>query len=155
MRSFTTILFLMLSSAPAMGSEALNEDGQNPYISIARVHIKQGTFDEYFKVADAVDAAVQRTEPGMLFHNFDADPDDNLAFTWTEVYENSSPFLAHASNPPVLNYVKQHGQLGDGFSIEIYGNVSANVIERIHELKFPLKHFKTTQIGFVRASITD
>ncbi len=155
MRLLSTLLFLMFSFTPVMGSEAINEAGHNPFVLIGRVHIKHRALDKYFRVADAVGAAVQRIEPGMLFHKFDANRDDLLAFTWTEVYENSSAFIAHASNRPALNYVTQHGQLGDGFSIEIYGNVSAAVIERIYELKVPQKHSKSTQIGFVRASITE
>ena len=41
--------------------------------------------DEYLKIASEVDNAVEHTEPGMLFHNFDADPTDPLSFTWTEI----------------------------------------------------------------------
>ena len=89
------------------------------------------------KIASTVDEAVEKTEPGMLFHNFDSDPNDPLAFTWTEVYRNSEAVLAHTSNPPVLEYVGQHGELGDGFSIEIYGNGSDAVLKNIEELGFP------------------
>ena len=94
--------------------------------------------------------SVELTEPGMLFHNFDADPDDPLAFTWTEVYSNSEAFIKHDANPPVQEYVKKHAELADGFTIEIYGNVSKKVIETIDRLGVPLKHFKTTRVGYVR-----
>ena len=86
----------------------------------------------------------------MLFHNFDSDPDDPLAFTWTEVYSNSEAFIKHDANPPVQEYVEKHAELADGFTIEIYGNVSQNVIETINRLGIPLKHFKTTRVGYVR-----
>ena len=58
-------------------------DGQNPFILIARIQVKPDMVDEYLEIADEVDKAVELSEPGMLFHNFDADPDDPLAFTWT------------------------------------------------------------------------
>ena len=35
--------------------------------------------EEYLDIANEVDNAVELSEPGMLFHNFDADPDDPLA----------------------------------------------------------------------------
>ena len=129
--------------------------GDNPFILIARVQVKKGMVEEYLRIAEAVDNAVEKSEPGMLFHNFDADPDDPLAFTWTELYANSDAFLVHTSNAPVLDYVGQHAQLGEGFTLEIYGNVSEAVIQNIAELGFPLKHFKTTRVGYVRPSIID
>ena len=129
--------------------------GDNPFILIARVQVKEGMVEEYLRIAEAVDNAVEKSEPGMLFHNFDANPEDPLAFTWTELYANSDAFLVHTSNPPVLDYVGQHAQLGQGFTLEIYGNVSEAVIQNIADLGFPLKHFKTTRVGYVRPSIID
>ncbi|MDA8703372.1 hypothetical protein N9M30_05410 [Pseudomonadales bacterium] len=91
----------------------------------------------------------------MLFHNFDADPNDPLAFTWTEVYKDSDAFLMHTANEPVLEYVGKHAEFGESFAVEIYGNVSDAVLSNISELGFPLKHFKTTKVGYVRPSLTD
>ena len=130
--------------------DELSMDGENPFILIARIQVKAGMVNEYLEIADEVDKAVELSEPGMLFHNFDADPDDPLAFTWTEVYSNSSAFIKHDANPPVQEYVAKHADLADGFSIEIYGNVSKNVIDTIDRLGIPLKHFKTTRVGYVR-----
>ena len=156
---FLSILILTAAVADNHGNSATgaeqNVSGDNPFILIARVQVKEGMVDKYLRIADAVDNAVEKTEPGMLFHNFDADPDDPLAFTWTELYANSDAFLKHTSNPPVLEYVRQHAQLGEGFTLEIYGNVTAAVIENIAELGFPLKHFKTTKVGYVRPLITN
>ena len=56
----------------------------------------------------------------------------------------------HDANPPVQEYVTKHAELADGFTIEIYGNVSQKVIETINRLGVPLKHFKTTRVGYVR-----
>ena len=150
MKLFTIFLSILILTAvanhgnSATGAEQ-NVSGDNPFILITG-QVKEGMVDKYLRIADAVDNAVEKTEPGMLFHNFDADPDDPLAFTWTELYANSDAFLQHTSNPPVLEYVRQHAQLGEGFTLKIYGNVTAAVIENIAELGFPLKHFKTTKL---------
>ena len=127
-----------------------SNDGKNPFILIARIQIKEGMIDRYLEAADEVDKAVEASEPGMLFHNFDVDPNDNHAYTWSEVYMNSQAFLDHGVNPPVVEYVNKHAELGEGFTIEIYGNVSQNVLDAIDALNIPLKHFKTSRVGFVR-----
>ena len=124
--------------------------GQNPFILIARIEVKEGMVEEYLQIADDVDKAVEKTEPGMLFHNFDQDPDNPLAFAWTEVYTNSDAFIKHVSNPPVGEYVDRHGDLANNISIEIYGNVSHEVIDSVKALGMPLKHFKTSRVGYVR-----
>ena len=144
---------LLLVSGLSYSVHHKGADGSNPFILIARVHVKEGMVEQYLEAARQVDEAVEKTEPDMLFHNFDADPNDPLSFTWTEVYRNSEAFLFHTSNPPVLEYVGQHGILGDGFSIEIYGNVSEAVLKNIEALGFPLTHYKTTRVGYVREEI--
>ena len=152
MKFFLTI-FIYVSSINFIHAghhEDLSMDGQNPFILIARIQVKAGMVEDYLEIADEVDKAVELSEPGMLFHNFDADPDDPLAFTWTEVYSNSNAFIKHDANPPVQEYVAKHAELADGFSIEIYGDVSQDVIETINRLGIPLKHFKTTRVGYVR-----
>ena len=106
--------------------------------------------ENYLDIANEVDKAVEASEPGMLFHNFDADPTDPLAYTWTEIYTNSQAFLDHNANPPVGEYVSKHAELGDGFTIEIYGNVSQDVIDAINALEIPLKHFQTSRVGYIR-----
>ena len=149
-------LILALSVSPVAISahheeDSLKESGKNPFILIARIQVKEGMVDEYLEIANSVDNAVEASEPGMLFHNFDSDPEDPLAFTWTEVYSNSKAFIKHDANPPVQEYVTKHAELADGFTIEVYGNVSREVIDTINRLGIPLKHFKTTKVGYVRA----
>ena len=149
-------LILALSVSPVAISahheeDSLKESGKNPFILIARIQVKEGMVDEYLEIANSVDNAVEASEPGMLFHNFDSDPEDPLAFTWTEVYSNSKAFIKHDANPPVQEYVTKHAELADGFTIEVYGNVSREVIDTINRLEIPLKHFKTTKVGYVRA----
>ena len=125
-----------------------------PFVVIARIHVKPGKVDQYLEIAAKVDAEVEKSEPGMLFHNFDADPSDPLSFTWTEVYKNDDALIAHINNPPVQRYVEQHAELGDGFEIEIFGKLKNETIQAVEVLGVPFKHFVTTSVGYVRASIT-
>ena len=126
-------------------------DGENPFVLLARITIMEGMVNDYLAIAKEADKAVEATEEGMLFHNFDCDPDDPNKFVWTEVYRKSEDFLFHADNPPVQEYVAKHSELATHFSIEIYGNVSDVVLEKIKSLEIPLKHFATTSVGYVRS----
>ena len=51
---------------------------ETPFVLIARVMVKSGKVEEYMKIASTVDEAVEKTEPGMLFHHFDSDPANEL-----------------------------------------------------------------------------
>ena len=126
-------------------------DCGTPFVLLARITVKEGMVNEYLSIAAEADKAVEKTEEGMLFHNFDADPDDPNKFVWTEVYRKSEDFLFHADYPPVQDYVAKHSELATHFSIEIYGNVSQEVIDKINSLEIPLKHFATTSVGYVRS----
>ena len=126
------------------------KDDENPFVLLARITVKEGMVDEYLEIAEAADNAVEKTEEGMLFHNFDRDPDDQHKFVWTEVYRKSDDFLFQADNPPVQDYVEKHADLATHFSIEIYGNVSNEVIDKIKSLGIPLKHYATTSVGYIR-----
>ena len=126
-------------------------DCGTPFVLLARITVKEGMVNEYLSIAAEADKAVEKTEEGMLFHNFDADPDDPNKFVWTEVYRKSEDFLFHADNPPVQDYVAKHSESATHFSIEIYGNVSQEVIDKINSLEIPLKHFATTSVGYVRS----
>jgi hypothetical protein len=80
MKLFFALVF-SLSIMPvteAAHHEHKSADGNNPFILIARIHVKEGMVEEYLDIANEVDNAVELSEPGMLFHNFDADPDDPL-----------------------------------------------------------------------------
>ena len=56
-------------------------NSENPFVLLARITVKEGMVDEYLEIAEAADKAVEKTEEGMLFHNFDRDPDDCLLYT--------------------------------------------------------------------------
>ena len=57
----------------------MNND-ENPFVLLARITVREGMVDEYLAIAEAADKAVEKTEEGMLFHNFDRDPDDQHKF---------------------------------------------------------------------------
>ena len=124
--------------------------GNTPFVLIARIQVKEGMVDECLDLAEAADKVVEASEPGMLFHNFDSDPDDPLGFTWTEVYKNSEALLYHASNPPVMEYMEKQAEISDAISLEIYGEISQEVTEALDALPLPVKHFKTTRVGYIR-----
>jgi len=126
-------------------------DQSTPFMLLARIHVKPGCVDDYLELARATDAAVQSSEPGMIHHTFDQDPDDPLAFVWSEVYANDAAFRAHVSNPPVQEYLTKHAELGDGFSIEVYGTVGDACRTLMESFGLPLKIFET-QLGYSRVS---
>ena len=86
---------------------------ETPFVLIARVMVKSGKVEEYMKIASTVDEAVEKTEPGMLFHHFDSDPANELKFVWTEIYKNDEAFIAHLANPAVGEYLQEHPKLAD------------------------------------------
>ncbi len=124
--------------------------GQNPFLLIARIIVKPGLVEDYLCIAEEVDKMTREYEPGMLFHNFDADPDNPLCFTWSEIYQNSAALVQHLSAPYALNYVAKHQELAESFEIEIYGNLSKEAEEAARGLGLPFRHFKTTRVGYVR-----
>ena len=126
-------------------------NSENPFVLLARITVKEGMIDAYLEIAEKVDKSAEKTEEDMLFHSFDRDPDDQHKFVWTEVYRKSDDFLFHADNPPVQEYVEKHAELATHFSIEIYGNVSNEVIEAINSREIPLKHFASTSVGYIRS----
>ena len=66
------------------------------------------------------------------------------------MYRQSSDFLFHANNPPAQEYIQKHDELASYFAIEIYGNISYDVVEKIKSMEIPFTHFKTTPVGYVR-----
>ena len=122
----------------------------NPFILIARIRVKEGKVDDYLNIAKEADDAVNASEPDMLIHTFDQDPTDPLEFTWSEVYRSSEAMVHHINNPPVVAYVEKHQELADKFEIEVYGNITDETIKAIKALNVPFKHFKTTDVGYIR-----
>ena len=126
---------------------------ETPFVLIARVMVKSGKVEEYMKIASTVDEAVEKTEPGMLFHHFDSDPANELKFVWTEIYKNDEALIFHINNPPVGEYVEKHLELAESIEIEIYGQLADDTIDILTqawgEAKIPFKLFKTTRVGYL------
>jgi quinol monooxygenase YgiN len=124
-------------------------DQSTPFMLLARIHVKPGCVDQYLELARITDAAVQSSEPGMLHHTFDQDPEDPQAFVWSEVYANDDAFAAHVANPPVQEYLRKHAELGDGFNIEVYGTVGDDCKKLMESFGLPLKIY-TSRLGYSR-----
>ena len=124
-------------------------DKSTPFMLLARIHVKPDCVDAYLELARATDAAVQDSEPGMLHHTFDQDPDDPQAFVWSELYANDAAFAAHVSNPPVQEYLQKHAELGDDFRVEVYGTVGDECRTLMQSFGLPLKIFES-QLGYSR-----
>ena len=80
-----------------------------PFILIARIQVKPEKVQEYLLLAAKTDTAVEASEPGMLHHTFDQDPENPLRFVWSEVYKN---VLGRDADFGGLNYWL--GQLNSG-----------------------------------------
>ena len=124
-------------------------DKSTPFMLLARIHVKPGCVDQNLELASDTDQAVQTSEPGMIHHTFDQDPEDPQAFVWSEVYANDEAFSAHVSNPPVQEYLQKHVELGDGFSVEVSGTVGDECRQLMKSFGLPLKIFET-KLGYSR-----
>lgn len=124
-------------------------DQSTPFLLLARIQVKPGCVDQYLELARITDMAVQSSEPGMLHHTFDQDPEDPQAFVWSEAYANDEAFAAHVSNPPVQEYLQKHAELGDGFSIEVYGTVCDDCRKLMESFGLPLKIYQS-KLGYSR-----
>ncbi|MAV14738.1 MAG: antibiotic biosynthesis monooxygenase [Chloroflexi bacterium] len=123
---------------------------ETPFLIIARVKVKDGKQKEYIELGKEIDDIVNETEPGMLFHDLNCDSKDSCSFTWTEILKDSSSFVFHLNSPFVKETIKKQVNLIDEWSIEIYGNVSKEVIEKVEELEVTFNYFKTTGVNYVR-----
>lgn len=104
--------------------------------------LNMATFDQstpYMLLARMTDMAVQSSEPGMFHHTFDQDLEDPQAFVWPEVYTNDEAFAAHVSNPPFQEYLQTHAELGDSFSINVFGTVRDNCRKLMQPFGLSLK----------------
>ena len=105
--------------------------------------------DDYLELAAKTDAAVEASEPGMLRHTFDQDPENPLCFVWSELYKNDDAFLAHLENPPVGEYLKMHDELDDNFTVELYGTVGDKCKAAMEAIGLSLKIFES-KCGYSR-----
>ena len=146
-----TLLITLCSSltvwADADGSATAN--GEKPFVLIARLHALPNASGEVLRLSEAADKAVKASEPGMLLHTFDQDPSDPLGFVWTEVYANSAALIFHLENPPLQKYLADVSPLLDNFTVELYGEVSAEAVNMLRSTGTPTTHFQS-KFGYVR-----
>jgi len=141
------MMMTRVSSARMMSSYGAD----TPFILLARIRVKPDKIDEYMALAKEVDDAVKETEPDMLHHTFDQDPDDPTKFVWSEVYKNDAAFLKHLTNPPVGEYLAKHAEFGDTFTVEVYGTVGDECRAAMESTGLPLKIFET-KLGYSRVA---
>ena len=126
---------------------------ETPFILLARCKVKADQLEAYLAMAQIADGGVNQTEPGMLHHTFDQDPNDAHTFVWSEVYANDAALLFHLDNPPLLDFVEKHLQLGDGLAIEVYGTLAQETKDKFDEVGkavgFEVTYFDT-KFGFSR-----
>ena len=123
--------------------------GDRPFVLIARLHALPHATDDVLQLSEAADAAVRDSEPGMLLHTFDQDPSDQLGFVWTEVYANSDALVFHLENPPLQRYLADVSPLLDSFTVELYGEVSAEAVTMLKATGTPTSHFQS-KFGYIR-----
>ena len=154
MKFVATLITLLITLSPSLtvwadAAESAPVAGDKPFVLIARLHALPNTSGEVLRLSEAADEAVKASEPGMLLHTFDQDPDDPLRFVWSEVYKNDDALLAHLANPALGVYLEAHADLGTDFSVEFYGTVGDKVIEAMNGTGVPYKIFKT-KLGYSR-----
>ena len=129
--------------------KSMSFGAETPFLLLARIQVKPDKVQEYLLLAAKTDKAVEASEPGMLHHTFDQDPENPLCFVWSEVYKNDDAFLAHLANPPVGEYLQGHVELGDDFTVEVYGTVGDKCNAAMQANGLPLKIFES-KLGYSR-----
>jgi quinol monooxygenase YgiN len=143
------ITFLPSLTVWADAAERSLVTDDKPFVLIARLHALPNASGEVVRLSEAADAAVKASEPGMLLHTFDQDPSDPLGFVWTEVYANSAALIFHLENPPLQKYLADVSPLLDNFTVELYGEVSAEAVNMLRSTGTPTSHFQS-KFGYVR-----
>ena len=145
-------LFITLCSSLATFADTAQSTtvtGEKPFVLIARLHALPNASGDVIRLSEAADEAVEASEPGMLLHTFDQDPSDPLGFVWTEVYANSAALIFHLENPPLQKYLADVSPLLDNFTVELYGEVSAEAVNMLRSTGTPTSHFQS-KFGYVR-----
>ncbi len=154
MKLIASLIISLLTLLPSLtvwadAAERSLVTGDKPFVLIARLHALPNASGEVLRLSEAADAAVKASEPGMLLHTFDQDPSDPLGFVWTEVYANSAALIFHLENPPLQKYLADVSPLLDNFTVELYGEVSAEAVNMLRSTGTPTSHFQS-KFGYVR-----
>ena len=57
---------------------------ESPFILLARIQVKPDKVQEYLLLAYKTDKAIEDSEPGMIQHTFDQEPENPLCLVWSE-----------------------------------------------------------------------
>ena len=144
----TSVAMLICLSVSAEDHKEIAIKGDKPFVLIARLHSPPEKSAEVIALSDAADKAVEAGEPGMLLHIFDHNPNDELGFFWTEVFENSSALELHLQDPTLVNYLSDVSLLLDSFTIELYREVSTSAVNMLKATETLTKHYDT-ELGFI------
>ncbi len=154
MKSVATLITVFITlfspfTVLADAAESVPATGEKPFVLIARLHALPNAAEDVLRLSQAADKAVKASEPGMLLHTFDQDPSDPLGFVWTEVYADSDALVFHLENPPLQKYLAAVSPLLDGFTVELYGEVSAEAVNMLRATGTPTSHFQS-KFGYIR-----
>ena len=154
MKLVSAIIILLITLCSSLTTladtaESATVTGEKPFVLIARLHALPNATGDVLRLSEAADEAVEASEPGMLLHTFDQDPSDPLEFVWTEVYANSAALIFHLENPPLQKYLADVSPLLDSFTVELYGEVSAEAVNMLRSTGTPTSHFQS-KFGYVR-----
>jgi quinol monooxygenase YgiN len=148
------------TTAPEICAQALPsvqanevEVGTRPFFLFARIKVKPGKVDEYFKLAEIADIGIGETEPGMLFHTFNQDPNDPSTFCWSEVYANDDAFLFHGGNKGLLDYVTAQLLLTEGWTIDVYGSMKEDTKKALNAFGFPTQYHELAPVSYYGPSL--
>ena len=144
------VLLISASVASADNHESGVSDGSKPFVLIARMQSKLDSVNDVVELSRLADKAVKASEPGMLLHTFEKDPNDPLGFVWTEVYADSSALIFHLENPPLQKYLNDVSPLLDSFTVELYGSISAEAVKMLRATGTPTTHYET-KFGYIRS----
>ena len=149
--TLTTLLAILVTPLTVFADnvEGAMDRGDKPFVLIARLQALPNAAEEVLRLSKAADEAVKASESGMLLHTFDQDPSDPLGFVWTEVYANSGALVFHLENPPLQKYLADVSPLLDSFTVELYGEVSAEALNMLRSTGTPTAHFQS-KFGYVR-----
>ena len=157
-RLLTSILpvFLLLIAACDNDSQPQSTADQfdgTPCVLIGRLQALPGPGDALLTLSAAVDKKVEQSEPGMLLHTFDRDPNESPGFVWTEVCASSRVFKYHLQNPDLNAYLEAAGEITDAFSAALrcnamYGTVSHPALAAMNAAGVPFEHFET-RAGYI------
>ena len=125
-------------------------DEKTSFVLIGRCQVRPGIgLQTYITTSQLADEDVINTEPGLLHHTFDQEPNDPYAFVWTDVYRDDDSLLFHLKSEAFETICKKNEEMCDDFRLEIYGTISEETKVICDKLSFPVSYYETV-FGYSR-----